>query len=138
MVRPETLRRRLQKLDEFIEYLEYAQAYSFEEFASNVEVYSAVERNLHLSIEALNDMAGHLIVDENLGTFERAQDLPALLEEHGFIDEGDRDTWQDMIGFRNVLVHEYADIDRRTVYAALQENLDDIRRLSHVFDRFLE
>jgi hypothetical protein len=35
MVRPETLRRRLQKLDEFIEYLEHAHTYSFEEFASN-------------------------------------------------------------------------------------------------------
>ncbi len=138
MVRPETLRRRLEKLDKFIEYLEHAQTYSFEEFASNVEIYSAVERNLHLSVEALNDMAGHLVVDENLGSFERARDLPALLEEHELIDEEDRDTWQDMIGFRNVLVHEYADIDRRTVYNALQENLDDIRRLSHVFDRFLD
>ena len=43
-----------------------------------------------------------------------------------------------MISFRNVLVHEYVEIDRRRVYDVLQHQLDDIRRLSHVFDRFLE
>ena len=101
-------------------------------------MYSAVERNLQLSVEALTDMASHVVVDEDLGTFERARDLPGILEEHELIREDDRKTWEDMISFRNVLVHEYVDIDRRAVYDVLQHQLDDIRRLSHVFDRFLE
>jgi len=138
MVRPKVLRRRLQKIDEYIEYLEEAQEYSFDEFVSAVEVYSAVERNLQLSIEALTDMASHVVVDEDLGTFERARDLPGILEEHDLIREDDRETWEDMISFRNVLVHEYVDIDRRRVYDALQHQLDDIRRFSHVFDRLLD
>jgi len=138
MVRPKVLRRRLQKMDEYVDYLETAQEYSFEEFASEIEVYSAVERNLQLSVEALTDMASHVVVDEDLGTFERARDLPGILEEHELIREDDRKTWEDMISFRNVLVHEYVDIDRRAVYDVLQHQLDDIRRLSHVFDRFLE
>jgi uncharacterized protein YutE (UPF0331/DUF86 family) len=105
---------------------------------SAVEVYSAVERNLQLSIEALTDMASHVVVDEDLGTFERARDLPGILEEHDLIRKDDRETWEEMISFRNVLVHEYVDIDRRRVYDALQYQLDDIRRFSHVFDRFLD
>jgi uncharacterized protein YutE (UPF0331/DUF86 family) len=138
MVRPKVLRRRLQKLDEYIEYLEEAQEYSFEEFVSAVEVYSAVERNLQLSIEALTDMASHVVVDEDLGTFEQARDLPGILEEHDLIRKDNRETWEEMISFRNVLFHEYVDIDRRRVYDALQYQLDDIRRFSHVFDRFLD
>ncbi len=138
MVRPEVIRRRLQKLDTFVEYLERAQAYSFDEFRSDIEVYSAVERNLQLAIEALSDMAGHVVVDEDLGHFERARDLPDLFEEHGFIEADVREMWKDMIGFRNVLVHEYVDIERSRVYDVLQHHLDDIRQLSHVFDRFLD
>jgi len=138
MVRPEVIRRRLQKVDTFLEYLERAQSYSFEEFRSDIEVYSAVERNLQLAIESLGDMASHVVVDEDLGSFERARDLPDLFEEHGFIEEEERDTWVDMISFRNVLVHEYIDIERRRVYEILQHQLEDIRHLSHVFDRFLE
>ena len=125
-------------MDEYVDYLENAQEYSFEEFASEIEVYSAVERNLQLSVEALTDMASHVVVDEDLGTFERARDLPGILEEHELIREDDRKTWEDMISFRDVLVHEYVDIDRRAVYDVLQHQLDDIHRLSHVFDRFLE
>ena len=138
MVRPEVIRRRLQKLDTFLEYLERAQSYTFEEFRSDIEVYSAVERNLQLAIESLSDMASHVVVDEDLGSFERARDLPDLFEEHEFIEEAERDTWVDMISFRNVLVHEYIDIERRRVYEILQHQLGDIRHLSHVFDRFLE
>ena len=138
MVQPEVIRRRLQKLDTFLDYLERAQTYSFEEFRSDIEVYSAVERNLQLAIEALSDMASHVVVDEDFGAFERARDLPGLFEENGFIEEQDRETWEEMISFRNVLVHEYVDIERDRVYEVLQHHLDDIRHLSHVFDRFLD
>ncbi|MFP4227839.1 MAG: type VII toxin-antitoxin system HepT family RNase toxin [Salinivenus sp.] len=124
-------------MDQFVGYLERAQAYSFEEFQDDIEVYSAVERNLQLAIEALSDMAGHVVTDNDLGSFERARDLPVLFEEHGLIKESEQQIWKDMISFRNVLVHEYAEINRRRVYDILQNQLEDIRRLSHVFDRFL-
>jgi len=42
-----------------------------------------------------------------------------------------------MVGFRNVLVHEYVDINRRTVCDALQNNLQDVEELKRVFARFL-
>lgn len=97
-----------------------------------------MERNLQLAVEAFTDMGSHIIVDENLGSFERARDVPDLFQKHGRIGEKARDTWQSMIGFRDVLVHEYVDIERRRVYDTLQYHLDDIRQLSHAFDRFLE
>lgn len=87
MVRREVIRRRLQKLDTCLEYLTRAQKYSFEEFSGDVEVNSAVERNLQVAIEALNDMAGHVVVNDDLGTFERSRDLPLLFEKHGLIEE---------------------------------------------------
>ena len=42
-----------------------------------------------------------------------------------------------MIGFRNVLVHEYLDIDRGIVYDVLQNRLGDIEGLRRVFAQFL-
>lgn len=137
MVDAEILRRRLEKLDASLDYLKRAQAYSFNEFASDVEVHSAVERNLQLAIEALNDMASHVVADENLGTVERAQDLPALFAEHGLIDDDLRARWHDMVGFRNVLVHDYVELDRELVYDVLQEQLGDLQRLQSVFAEFL-
>ncbi len=42
-----------------------------------------------------------------------------------------------MIGFKNILVHSYANVDRSEVYSILQNNLDDIKKLQKVFAQFL-
>ncbi len=137
MVNPDVLHRRLKKLDEYLEYLEDAQRYSYREFVDDPEHRGSVERFLHLAIEALTDMASHVVADDDLGDVTRASDLPAVLAENGYVDEELKNTWTDMIGFRNVLVHEYTDIDPERVYDVLQHGLDDIRRLRRVFGQFL-
>ena len=42
-----------------------------------------------------------------------------------------------MIGFRNTLVHEYIDIDRKIVYDVLQNNIRDLEDLKRAFAQFL-
>lgn len=46
MVRPEVIRRRLQKLDGYLDDLNEAEGHSFEKIRTDIKVYSAVERNL--------------------------------------------------------------------------------------------
>jgi uncharacterized protein YutE (UPF0331/DUF86 family) len=137
MVNPDVLHRRLEKLDEYLDYLESAQRYSFREFADDLERRGSVERFLHLSVEALTDMASHVVSDEDLGSVDRARDLPDRFAEAGYVDDELATTWKDMIGFRNVLVHEYLEIDPERVYDVLQNQLGDIRRLRRVFGHFL-
>ena len=43
-----------------------------------------------------------------------------------------------MIGVRNILVHEYLEIDRKVVYHVLHYQLDDIRALAGCFARLLD
>jgi uncharacterized protein YutE (UPF0331/DUF86 family) len=42
-----------------------------------------------------------------------------------------------MIGFRNTLVHEYIDIDRKIVYDVPQNNIKDLEELKRAFAQFL-
>ena len=42
-----------------------------------------------------------------------------------------------MIGFRNILVHEYLDVDRGVVYEVLQHQLGDLRALKQALSQFL-
>ncbi|MGH9896093.1 MAG: type VII toxin-antitoxin system HepT family RNase toxin [bacterium] len=74
------------------------------------ERYGSAERFLQLSIEALSDMASHLIAERNLGLVQQSRDLPRLLREHGYIDQALEGRWIRMIGFRNVLVHDYLEV----------------------------
>ncbi len=137
MVRPEVLQRRLRKLDEYLEILRRLQRYRFEEFIEDPERYGSAERFLQLAIEALLDMGNHIIADLGLGEVRWYSDIPAILAERAGLEPELKEKWIRMIGFRNILVHEYMEVDRRIVYEILQSNLDDLERLRRFFAAFL-
>jgi len=137
MVRPEVIRRRLRQMDEYLQILRSMQSYSWEEFRDDPEHYGATERFLHLATESINDMASHVAAEEQWGTVDQYSDLPRLFASEGYIDDAQRDQWIRMIGFRNVLVHDYLDIDREIVYTVLQEDLSDLNQLKRLFAQFL-
>ena len=137
MVRPEVIRKRMNKLDEYLSILYNLRKYSFDDFTSHPEHYGSAERFLHLSIEAILDMGNHVIADSDLGIVNWYSDIPAILEKNGYIDSHLRKQWLQMIGFRNTLVHDYVEIDRRIVYDVLQNRLEDLEKIKRVFAQFL-
>jgi len=137
MVRAEIIRKRLNKLDEYLSFLHKLQQYSFDEFISDPERYGSAERFLHLAIEAITDMGNHIIADLELGSVNSYSDIPSIIAEKGYMTHGLEEKWIRMIGFRNTLVHEYIDIDRKIVYDVLQNNVNDIEELKKMFAQFL-
>lgn len=137
MVKPEVVRKRLNKLEEYLTILRGLQKYSFEEFIADPEHYGSAERFLQLAIESVGDLGNHVIADLELGVVNWHSDIPSILAEHGYLDSELKETWIRMIGFRNILVHEYLDIDRKIVYKMLQYHIDDIAALQRVFAQFL-
>ncbi|MEA2084638.1 MAG: DUF86 domain-containing protein, partial [Thermodesulfobacteriota bacterium] len=65
------------------------------------------------------------------------RDIPAILAEKGHITREMEEKWIRMIGFRNILVHDYLDIDRHTVFDVLQNNLKDFEKIKRSFAEFL-
>lgn len=137
MVKPEIIRKRLNKLDEYLSILdELAQAQS-DTFKNRPQLYGSAERFLHLAIETTLDMGAHVIADENLGVVNHYRDIPTILADTDYIETELAERWIKMIGFRNILVHDYLDIDRDLVYNVLQHNLADFETLKGLFARFL-
>lgn len=137
MARPEVVRRRLEKLAEYLRILRQMQSYSLEEFLASPERYGAAERFLQLAIESVDDLASHVLADAGIGPVNASRDLARLFREQGWVDAMLEQKWVRMIGFRNVLVHEYVELDRRLVFRSLQEGLEDLEALQRVFARFL-
>jgi uncharacterized protein YutE (UPF0331/DUF86 family) len=137
VARAEIIRKRLNKLDEYLAVLKKLQRYSYEEFMADPERYGSTERFLHLAIEALIDMGNHVIADSELGIVNWYSDIPKILAEKEFISSELEEKWISMIGFRNTLVHEYIDIDRKIVYDVLQNSIQDLEDLKRAFAQFL-
>ena len=103
MVRAEVIRKRLNRLDEYLSILHKLQEYGFEEFTTDPERYGSAERFLHLAIEAIIDMGNHVIAEEGLGVVNWYSDIPKILCDKGYLSRSLEETWIRMIGFRNTL-----------------------------------
>lgn len=87
MVNIEILRKRINKLEEYLRILSRICRYSYEEFVEEPERCGSAERFLQLAIEAINDLGNHAVADLELGEVSWQSDVPRLLAEHGYLSE---------------------------------------------------
>jgi len=126
MVRREVVIFRIDKLKEYLRYLEDVKKYSREEYIKNPLIYGSTERFLHLTIECVMDIANHLISDLRFRKPESNRDVFDILYENDIIDRKLKENLCNMASFRNILVHDYLKLDREIVYDIILNNLGDI------------
>ena len=85
-----------------------------------------VEHTLQIAIQAVLDVASHIVSDERLGEPETNRGLFDLLAQTGRLSTELASTMRDMVGFRNVVVHGYQDVDLRVVEDVMRNHLDDL------------
>lgn len=73
-----------------------------DELEVNVKERRFVEHTLQLCLQAVQDVASHIVADERLGEPSTNQQLFRLLEGAGWIDAKLADSLRAAIGFRNV------------------------------------
>jgi len=110
VIKSEVIRKRLNKLDEYLQILYGLQKYTLEEFLSDPEHYASVERFLHMAIESTIDMGGHIVSGLGMGEVNWYSDIAAIMEEKGYISVDLREKWIRIVGFRNILVHQYIEV----------------------------
>lgn len=85
-----------------------------------------VEHTLQLAIQACLDAASHLVSIERLGEPKTNRALFGLLAQAGWIEKPLAETMFKIVGFRNILVHGYANVDLGIVRDVVEHRLDDL------------
>lgn len=137
MVRREVVIFRIDKLKEYLRYLEDVKKYSREEYIKNPLIYGSTERFLHLTIECVMDIANHLISDFRFRKPESNRDVFDILYENDIIDRKLKENLCNMASFRNILVHDYLKLDREIVYDIILNNLDDIITFANIIKDYI-
>lgn len=116
---------KIDQLDGYLRELRAIQPGTFGEYQV-VEKKRACERLLQLSIEAAIDICHIVVVGLRLGLPAEEDDLFRKLADAQVLSREMAARLRRMKAFRNILVHEYAQIDDRLVYDTLTERLKDI------------
>jgi uncharacterized protein YutE (UPF0331/DUF86 family) len=97
-----------------------------EAIASDIREERFVEHTLQLAIQAAQDVASHIVSDELLGEPRTNRELFDLLVRGGWLEESEAAPLGNLVGFRNILVHGYGDVDLAVVRDVLENHLDDL------------
>jgi uncharacterized protein YutE (UPF0331/DUF86 family) len=125
---------KLARLDSLLGVLESAQERGKTAVTSDVHLQLEVERALQVSIQICIDIGAHLVSELGLKPAEDYQGVFASLGAHGTIDGDLADRLGDAAGLRNLLVHDYGEIDHARLWDSLGE-LDDLRAFAAAADR---
>ena len=106
-------------------------------FVKDPLIYGNAERYLQLAIQAVLDISNHIVADMKLSLPADSKELFDLLAKHKVLSAPLSKRLASMAGFRNVLVHEYLEIDRRRVYRALKEDLGDFEKFIKAVSKLL-
>ena len=115
---------KIDQLDVYIAELKEIAPNSFAEY-QKVEKKRACERLLQVSIEVVIDICNLLVSGLRLGLPAEEEDLFRKLLKADVMSEKMGDKLREMRGFRNILVHEYAQVDDKLVYEAVKTKLED-------------
>jgi uncharacterized protein YutE (UPF0331/DUF86 family) len=85
-----------------------------------------IQHTLQIAIQAALDVASHIVSDEHLGEPRTSAELFDLLHHGKWIERPLAETLRRMIGFRNVLVHGYDEVDLAVVRDVVEHRLDDL------------
>ncbi len=88
--------------------------------------------NVQRACQSAIDLAVHLVQQRTLGMPADSRDAFLRLEKAGLLDADLGTRLRGMVGFRNIAVHRYHELDLRILRSILDGRLDDLLRFAEI------
>jgi uncharacterized protein YutE (UPF0331/DUF86 family) len=114
------------KVEHHLRRIKEKREISLDKFLADLDLQESILFNLQMALQNCIDLAAHIISDEELGVVGSTSEMFYMLEENSYIDRGLSENMVAAVGFRNLIVHEYGQIDLKQVYDIAHHNIDDL------------
>ncbi len=82
--------------------------------------------NMQLAVQNCIDIAAHIISHENMGVPGSTNEMFYLLEENEYLTRDITEKMVKAVGFRNLIVHEYVNLELKRVYEISKKDINDL------------
>lgn len=86
--------------------------------------------NLQRACEACIDLAMHIVAEKKLGLPQSSRDAFTILEEEGIIPPSLSQKMKAMVGFRNIAVRDYQELNLAILQKILEKHLVDFMQFT--------
>lgn len=129
---------RLSRLDVYVFRLKRFENLALQDYLNDYDVQAIVERNLQLAIQVCIDIGNYIIARKKLTFPVEQENIFTLLGREGIIPQKLANRIKGMVNFRNILVHDYTEIDSERVYKTLKQGLRDFNDFARATVKFIE
>jgi len=123
---------RISAVKKYLKILERYKKYSVKEIEEDLDIRGAVERYLYLAIQTTIDLAEAVISYKNLRKPSSMSETFHILNEEDIISPDLKTKMSKMAGFRNIIAHDYEEINYEIVFEILQKGLSDIEEFTKI------
>lgn len=120
--------RKLADLEIYVQQIKEYQGISVEQYRADWKTQRIIERTLQLLVEICADIANHIVSDSRLAVPTSYANTFEVLNKSGLLSNELTQTMVHIAKFRNILVHQYAQIDAAIVVSILSGHIDDFLR----------
>lgn len=92
--------------------------------------------NIQRAVEATIDIAMHIVSSKKLGIPQNSRDAFEVLYHNEIIDEKIYKKIKSMIGFRNIAVHNYQQLNLQVVQMVIEKHLEDFKEFIYQINKY--
>jgi uncharacterized protein YutE (UPF0331/DUF86 family) len=119
--------RKLDSLARCVTRIERKRPSTLEELIENIDLQDILSVNLERAVQVSVDIGAHLIADLPVPPPSTMGAVFSILSKEGLIPVETGIALQKAVGFRNLSVHAYDQVDWERVYEIVHNRLDDFR-----------
>ena len=91
----------------------------------NYTIQDSIVLNLQRACEASIGLAMHIVAEKKLGLPQTSRDAFSFLEENGILSSNLSHKMKSMVGFRNIAVHDYQELNLVILQKIIEGHLSD-------------
>ncbi len=138
MIDSDLVRRKLARLNMYLDKLKPIANYTFNEYISDFYKKTSTERLIQLIVECASDINSHVVLESGQRPPEDYTSSFIRAAEAGLITHELASKLKGSGGMRNIIVHEYMDINDRKIYEILPTAISDYKEYIRQVDDFLD
>jgi len=134
---PDVIARRLAKILEEVEFLKSIRMQPRKEFLDDGKSLRSTAKAIETIVQSVIDITSHIVAQNHWGVTDTYRTTIVLLAKNKVIPSELSEKLQQVVAMRNILIHQYLEVDFGIVWTSIDEIIKDAPRFIRAIKVFL-